>query len=143
MNESVSKPTPAAAPASVAAPRATPRAAGDPVMHGGADCVWGVAPTVSYGTITDEEIEQTMIDEPHENQKGQVIGHVEYDGNAKLTLSIVALATEVPPAKGVVLTYNAKNYLVKTAVRTAQAKGKVKYRVTAELWDNETLSTGA
>lgn len=136
MNESAPK------SATAPAPRDTPRAAGDPVMHGGADCVWGIDPTVSYGTITNEDIESKMIDEPHENQKGQVIGHVEYDGSSTLTLSIIALATEVPPAKGVVLTYNTKNYLIKTAKRTAEAKGKVKYQVTAEAWDNETLSTG-
>lgn len=122
------------------APRAVPRATGDPVMHGGADCVWGIAPTVSYGTITNEEIEQKMIDEPHENQKGQVIGHVEYDGSSTLTLSIIALATEVPPAKGDTLTYNTKKYLIKSAKRTAEAKGKLKYQVTAEAWDNETLA---
>ena len=131
---------PIADPAPKVTPRDTPRAAGDIVFHGTADVTWGIAGTVSYGTLTDEDLDSQMLSEPHENQKGQMIGHVEYDGKKVLTLSIIAKATEEAPAKGVVLTYNTVKYLITGAKRTGTAKGKAKYQVTAEVGDNETLA---
>lgn len=130
-----------AAPAPVAR-SGQPRAAGDVLIKGTADCTWGVLPTVSYGTITDEDVDSKIEAEPHENQKGQRTGTVIYDGSDTLTLSIIAKASETEPVKGTVLTYNSKSYLILSAKRTAAAKGKVKYQVTAEAWDNQTLSAG-
>lgn len=123
-----------------AARRSTARAAGDIVTHGTADCSWGVAPTISYGTVTNEDIDAKAIMEPFENQKGQVTGYTEYDGSKALVLNIIAKATEAAPVKGVVLTWNTVKYLIMSAKRTAEAKGKVKYVVTAEVGDNVTLA---
>lgn len=123
-----------------ASPRSTARAAGDIVKHGTADCSWGITPTASYGLVTDEDVDSKSIFEPMENQKGQVTGYVEYDGSKTLVLNIVAKATESAPAKGVVLTYNSVKYMITSAKRTASAKGKTKYVVTAEVGDNVTLA---
>ena len=110
-------------------------------QHGGADCTWGIAGTVSFGVITNEEKTATMISEPHHNQKGQVIGHVEYDGNTNLNLTIVAKADEDKPEKGAVLEYGSKEYLITTATEIGEHQGKKKYRVVAEAWDNQDLSS--
>lgn len=123
-----------------ATPRATSRAPGDIVKHGTADCTWGIAGTTTNGLVTNEDTDHQIITDPMENQKGQMTGHVEYDGKRTLTLNIIAKATEVAPAAGVVLTYNTVKYLILSAKRTGEAKGKAKYVVTAEVGVNETLA---
>ena len=115
---------------------------GNYTIVGGASCVWGVDETLEdVGTITDVNYDDTIVEDPCENQEGAVDGIVIYDGNMTVQLTIVAKASATVPEKGAKLTVDDVDFLVQKVGTVKRHKGKLILNVTAIHHDNLTFGT--
>ncbi len=110
-------------------------------IKGGASCVWGIAETSTAGNITDVSIEDTAQTENCETQEGAVDGVVIFDVETVLQLTIVASAAGTAPSIGDTLTVGSVTGVVLTVGESKSHKGKKKFTVRANSWENLVLGT--
>lgn len=109
-------------------------------IKGGASCIWGISETSTAGNITDVSLSDTASTENCETQEGAVDGVVIYDVATVAKLTIVASASGSAPAIGDTLTVGAVSGVVLSVEESKSHKGKKKFMITANTWENLTLA---
>lgn len=110
-------------------------------IKGGGSCVWGIEETNTAGTLTDVSIADTASTENIETQEGAVDGIVIYDVATVLKLTAVAKTDSTAPEIGDTLTLGSVSGVVLSVEESKSHKGKKKYVMTANSWENLELGT--
>ena len=106
---------------------------------------WGVTSTVGTvsGVVTDLSVTTEAQQQPEYNEKGAVIGVVQYDKRLSATATIQVSSSVSAPDVGTAVTIGTQTYYVTSATVIQNNKDFRKIQLSLEAWSNCTAVTAA
>lgn len=106
---------------------------------------WGVTDTVGTvsGVVTDLSVTTEAQQQPEYNEKGAVIGVVQYDKRLSATATIQVASSVSAPGVGTAVTIGSQTYYVTSATVLQNNKDFRKIQLSLEAWSNCTVVTAA
>ncbi|MGN0890764.1 MAG: hypothetical protein ACI4W7_03840 [Candidatus Spyradenecus sp.] len=98
---------------------------------------WGVTSSVSAvsGVVTDLSVTTEAQQQPEYNEKGAVIGVVQYDKRLSATATIQVASTVSAPEVGAAVTIGSQTYYVTSATTLQNNKDFRKIQLSLEAWE--------
>ena len=100
-----------------------------------ADAQWGIDNTLSGWIIQSENIQSDLVTDTTQDQKGRVIGQLDYDKHYTCQLDMIGNGT-VPIPGAVDVEYAGETWKVQSVTYQGSYNDKKKYTVNLERWHN-------